>query len=387
MIIKPNWVEPYRVTYEYSTEIITSRSGREQRIAQRITPRKTMDYRVMVHAARHRELHRLLAGQQHQPMIQPEFTRKVKSTIGVSSGGHVITVRAAAWLRIGQQVFVEDQLNSIVSVLTVGDSAQVELDLPVVRSYDAGFRLFYAVTGYMQANQAVDQASSTAAEMNFKFNVLPGSEPDVTPPAAVTMFNGREVMTKKPNWAAPPNFTYSRVVEDLDYGRGLIDRFNPVPFGTTMLALQFMARSQQEVIDAVNMHTRLRGRQGEFYMSTGLPDISPMADAPSGTYTLQVAGTEFADAFEDDTVHRAVAVRMANGDVIYNKLLSVTALLQQSVLTFESPWPVALNENSVMMISWLPVWRMGSDSLTIEWVTDQVAQYKITVQTLEDLPV
>lgn len=387
MIIKPNWTNPFRVTYEFSTEIITSRKGREQRIAQRITPRKSFDYKVMVHNTKHRELHRALAAQQHELMTLPEFTRKVRSTVGVSSGGYLITVQPAAWIKPGQAIFIEDDLNTVVSVTASSGALLVELDQPSLQDRVAGFRVFYAVQGYMQASQAVSQATSTAAQMDFKFNVLPGSEDLTDLPAATTMFNGREVLTKKPNWVSPPSFTYSRDVEDLDYGRGRIDRFNPVPFGTTMVALQFLARTPQQVDEIVNMQARLLGRQGEFHMSTGLPDITLLNDSAPGTYTIIVPGAEFASQFADDTVHQAVCVRMRDGSVIYNKLVSLVAVSTSSVMTFESPWPAALNLNSVSMISWLPVWRMASDSLTIEWATDEVAQYKINVQTLEDLPV
>lgn len=385
MIIKPNWVESFKVTYDFSTEIITSRSGREQRIAQRITPRKTFDYKSLVHGAQHRRLHQLLRAQQHEPMVMPEFTRKVKSAVPASSGAVSITVPSAPWLVLGATIFIEDDMHTIASVLTVGGNRQVGLNEPLLQSRAAGFRVYYGVTGYLQPSQAVSQATSNTAELNLKFSVLPGSEL-IAPPAAETMFNGREVLTKKPNWAGPPSFTYSRAVEELDYGRGLVERFNPVPFGTTMVALQFLARDVAEADDIVNMQARLLGRQGEFYMSTGLNDITPMAVAASGTYTLQVAGPQFATDFADDTVHRAVAVRLFDGTVIRNKLLSVAAVGQNTTLTFESPWPVTLGTN-VLMISWLPVWRMASDSLTIEWVTDTVAQYKINVQTLEDLPV
>lgn len=388
MIIKPNWQQPFKITYEFATEILTSRKGREQRIAQRITPRKTLEYRVLAHGPDHRRIHRLIAAQQHALQSLPEVTRKIKGVAPVLSGDTQFLVNAAlAWIYPGQLVFIEDELNSVVSITPSGGNYLVELAVPVVADRPAGFRVFQGVVGYMEQSQNVDQDSNAVAQISFKFNVQPGSEVDQVPPAATVFFNGREVFTKRPNWRSPPAVTYSRMTETLDYGRGLVEHFNPVSFGTLVMDMTFLARNVQEADDILNMYTRNLGRQGEFYMSTGLQDIVINTNAPSGTSTLVVSSAEFADDFADDTTRRAVCVELDNGTVIYNKLLNIEDVGQNSVLTFATPWPTNLTMTNVAAISWLQVWRFASDSLSIEWVTDSVAQYKIAMQTLEDIPV
>ena len=393
----PNWSEPYKVTYEYLTEIITSRSGREQRIAQRITPRKSIEFKVTVTGDKARRLNQLMSSWQHRTFVLPEVTRKVVVTAAVLSGSTAMTTPAAVdWIRAGQSILLgpNQEINEVVSVSPsgVGTTQTVVLKNIVAGDYPDGLTVWYAVSGYFAPSQAVSQYTSSTQEAALKLSVTPASEDRLDPGAAPITFNGREVFTKAPNWSSPLDLTFSHNVEELDYARGITTRFNPVDFGTQTRRATFLARSSAEAEAVVKFNDRMVGRQGEFYMSSGLPDIVISTVSNIGTTGLRVTGSEFKYAYDDDTTCRAVCVRTVTGLTIYNKVLSVDLVSDgsggfDSLVTCLTPWTVTLNADTVLMISWMPVWRLASDTLTIEWVTDTVAQFQMSMQTLEDLPV
>lgn len=62
---------PYKVRREYRTEILTSRSGREQRRALRATPRKTVEFQTTLSPANAHTFHREMVTAQGREIILP----------------------------------------------------------------------------------------------------------------------------------------------------------------------------------------------------------------------------------------------------------------------------------------------------------------------------
>src|SRR3546814_7677798 len=58
---------------------------------------------------------------------------------------------------------------------------------------------------------------------------------------------------------------------------------------------------------------RLKGEQGEFWMPTFVADLVIAEAAANGTNELLVEGSEIADDYGADAVHKAIAVRLADG--------------------------------------------------------------------------
>jgi len=393
---QPNWSAGYKINYDYATEIITSRSGREQRIAQRITPRKSIEFKIMATGGEATRFRQILQSWQHRPFVLPEVTRRIDTTAPVLAGATSIVIPAAVeWIRPKQPVLVgvNQDINEVVSVTPtgVGTTQTVVLKTAVTFAYPDGLSIWYAVSGYFQAAQNVQMHTSATLEASIKFGVTVASEDYLSPGEAPTMFNGREVFTKTPNWSSPIDSVFNRNVEELDYARGITTRFNPQVFGTETKQLTFLARTSEEADEARRFYDRQRGRQGEFYMSTGLPDIVLQSATVQASYGLRIAGREFFDTYTDSTVFKAVCIRLVTGETIYNKVLSVDLVVGDtgfdSLITCEEMFFVNIEPENVIMISWMPVCRLGSDSMTIEYLTRTVAQFQLSIQTLEDWPV
>lgn len=59
--LRPNWRGSYAVTYQFATDILITRSGREQRRALRDAPRQQIKFTVTAAQDRFRALMRTLA--------------------------------------------------------------------------------------------------------------------------------------------------------------------------------------------------------------------------------------------------------------------------------------------------------------------------------------
>jgi hypothetical protein len=108
----------------------------------------------------------------------------------------------------------------------------------------------------------------------------------------------------------------------------------------------------------------MRGQQGEFYMPNLTADL-PAVALTGGTSTMTLPGANWHLMHGSDTVRRAVAVTLSDGTVLLNRISSWANVSGDSRATMVSAWPVTVAPSGIRSISWCPVCRLASDSITI----------------------
>lgn len=382
---KPNWASSYRVTHSHKTEIITSRAKREQRIAERQLPRKTIEFDAALSRGDMAALQGLVAKNQQGVFWVPDWTRWAELTAPLAiAGDTAVFASAPGWARVGQQLLLAhgDQTR-LVEITAIGPTS-VTFTPAVSAAFPAGTKAHCVYTATMDQNLRGRLLTNTVGEMGMSFKVKPGtiSEPDDPAPLA---FNGRELFITKPNWAAPPSVELAGFLEQVDYGRGVTSEFAPVAFNTRRLQMSFLFGTNDKAEAFLSFYRRMRGQQGEFYMPTWEPDLDPVNGAAPGATSLLVPGSDFHARYAGSTVYRAVVVFYRGGGYQVNRVTGITLEGINSRVNVLSPWTSALSPATVRQICFLPVWRFATDDVTVEWQTNHAAQVQTTFQTLEDL--
>lgn len=390
--LAPNWDQSYKLTYSFLTEILRSRSGKEQRIALRTSPRKTLEYQSVAIGSEFNRMKDILWSWQDKSFVMPELTRYVNTTTSLPAGDDTLLVDSATtWITDGTTVMLSYNGASELRVVESITGLSVTFKAVSANSWPAGTRMYAALSGNLAGSMPVNRVTNTLAKVNTRFDVTPLSEPWVEPPAATQTFNDRELFLKKPNWAQDLGVTAQHEVDEIDYTRGPIYRYSPFAFGTEVRRALYLNKTTAEATDLLNFFSRMRGRQGEFYMPTWEYDFAPKVPAEADASSLKVAGPDFAEAYGDSTVHKAVFVMLLDGTLLLRKVVSIEPVvadeITDSLITVDSNWGVSFSQDSIVMCGWLPVWRLASDDLVMEWVTTTVAQVQMTMQTVEDLPV
>lgn len=389
---RPNWDTPYRVTYEYRTDVLESRSGKEQRRALRQTPRKRLEHKVTLSAAQLRRFKQLMAYWHNRVWVMPERTRFVDTTGPLLPGEATVTVGGVpSWAVSGAQVVLgyRDQLE--MRIIDAVDAGALTFTGVTDTEWPAGTRVYYALTGNLAASLEAPRHTSNLADVAVIFNASPGTEPVVPVPPAEATFAGREVFLRRPNWLSSVRVQNQFPVEEIDFGFGRTARFSPVDFATVVRQAAYVGRSPEDAQALLDFFDRMLGQQGEFYMASGESDMSLAADLQPGTSIMRVRGRDVYTAFEGDTVHRAVSLTLRDGTVIRKQVTGmdpVSDVAGEDTLISVSPaWDQMLPASQVAVVSWLLVWRLASDGLTIEWLSGDTAQAQLSMKSLEDLPV
>lgn len=384
----PNWSEPFEVTLEYRSEIVTSRSGKEQRRALRQTPRKSFSFNSLVHEERFRRFIRHMSVWQQRSTVVPEFSRSTHLAMPLDAGfSSAIVESVPAWLTVGRLVVLMSRERSLLRTIegvsgnTISFSSSIEGDWPV------GTRIFSAASGRLSPQLQGTQHTNRTATVALRFSADPGVEQWADPAQPTVMHLGREVMLKRPNWGSAPSPEFAAVIEQVDYGVGRIDNFLPVTFNDRLHKAEYLGIDRNDVDEYVDFFRRQYGQVGEFFMPTFTEDLRIMVPSPASTANLRIEGPGTADDYMNGTVYRDLIVFLADGTFLTRHVQSIyqvdDPIGNDSIIQVTEPWPVELNDQTVRQICWMPLWRLVSDSLTIQYVTDEAAQIAINMKTLE----
>lgn len=388
-----NWREGYRISYEFWTDIFTSDSGKEQRRALRATPRKKIEFLAQVTHERLRVLKRLLSSWQNKTMIMPEVTRQAAAAAPMAPGAVEMTLKAAApwWMVEDANVCLmhDGTLETRKVASTAGNVVTFQGSTATL--WPRHTKVHPGLSGILESSLSMQNYSSGVGEINVAFNVEPGSEQLRNPGEPAVEVDGREVMVKPPNWRDGIDVTFEHDFSQVDFNRGVVANFYAIPFGSTIRQAVYTAFNAQQAEELLQFFERQSGQLKDFYVPSNEDDIPLMVTAGAGTDTLRSKTTEIAAAFEDDTVHRGVAVFMKNGDVFYRYVRFVFEVHDvygdDSVVQTDGTWPYDIEPADVRMICWMPAMRFATDTLTIEFKTDSVAETSFNMRTVENRPV
>jgi len=442
----PNWRNSVNVNYEFRTKTLTSRGKREQRIALRDEPRMSFSFLTTVHRNTYQALVRETTLGMTEDWWVMDPTKTIKSHGGVvlipnsvfgaaepvlvddgsvvANNDKVLTNPSYAkaivllkrdlpldWLFPADKVclwakgrmemrtvhsvydmngalFADRESRTYVDSIPLSGKSDVVFVRFVedVDFYPAGTRVGFLRRGWIAPTSTLALPVNNLAEMTVNFEVMPGSGPvqSIEPPT--TLFNGREIFLKRPNWQETPQATLEAYREIVDYGKGRIGSFSMADFLPVTRKFTYHGKDRAELEAIRQFFLRMTGQQGEFYMPTWADDITPKSGLVSGQNTLRVEGLAFRDAYQDDTIHKAIAVLQSNGTMLFRSVTGMSADDGDTIVTVGSAWPANIPETDIVSICWMPVWRLMSDTLSVEWLTDEKGQTVLTMKMLEYLP-
>lgn len=380
----------YVVTREYRTDIITSRSGREQRRALRQTPRKRIEYLAGVKGDCMRDFDRIMVTAQRNQLAIHERVRFVVLPIGLPGGNSsVIIDPVPSWIVADAVLMLANGNDYAFRTVQSVAGTTVTFTGFEATSWPAGTKLHPALYGYLEATIPTSLVSQRQGVVNVSvtFNVDPGTETVEDDGSAPATLGTREVFLTRPSSWLPIDI--GRVQEGaapVDYGFGRVRRFFPVEFSTRMWEAGYTGCDFDRADAIRQLFDRMKGRRGEFYMPTWQADLVPSAGVSSGGTTLLVDGEGLAAAYDDSTVYAALALRKTDGTWITRTVTNVADITGGGAsITVGTAWGQNVGIGEIERVSWLPVWRFASDILTMSWPREDLAEIRLPLQMIENL--
>lgn len=381
----PNWSTPYQETWQYKTDVITSRSGSEQRRSLRATPRKSMEYSASVFGDDAPALSSILDNQQAIETNVIDLPRKAILAEPLAVSATSVNLQSVPrWVFAGLIVAVRNGSDTeIRKVQSISGNLVTFTYTGQSKLMPAGSYLHPAIPAHLKDSITSSAPTNAIRNVSFGFESMPGYYPPVIPPVAAETYKGLEVFSVRPNWVNSPQMSNDIVVEEIDFDSGRTQRFTPILYGTKTLRMTFTKQGEAAVDACAGLFERSLGRRNPFFSPTWQADMAPVLPITSGSTTLTVRGAS-AFSYLFSKTHRSLYVALSDSTHLINTVTSMEVVDGDTVLTLETAWPSTVEIAKILFISWMPVWRFSSDQLTISWLTDNVAQFQLAFQMLED---
>lgn len=385
----PNWSTPVNVVQGWKTGIIESRSGREQRDAFRSYPRKIVEFSVVIKRTALADFRRLISRAARETFLVPERPYRTALSAPAAAGVTATVDEVPYWIAVDRWVVMRHgsqmsarQVKSIAgNVVTFWTNDQIE--------WPAGALVHPGLVCETGDSIQTTRLTSTTVQANVRFEVVPGSEEREDFGDAGETFDGREVFRFRPNWASTQSQELLRPSEVVDFEYGLRERFFPITFQSEVTQFAFVRKTPELATELRKFFGRMRGRQGEFYAPTWEADLVPHLPLVIGELTLRTEGAADALAFADNPVRRAVLIVLHDGTEIMRVVESVAFVSdsagESSEFTMTTPWAATIQPSDIEKVCWLNLCRFASDDLNLSWVTNDVCQTQLSIQTLERL--
>ena len=388
IFLKPDWANGVQESFEFLTTIFTTDSGKEQRSAERTYARRSLSFEALLHADAQRDLQADLHERSDFLSYIPEPVHRV-SAVAVyaplgSTGVQFSDVIPSDYL--GKRVCIMGGKRNFFSTIASISGSTVIFSAPIESEAVVGDDLRLCIEGRMPASVSVNYMTDNLARFNAIFNQNPGT-PNIPRGAnAFSTFRGREVFSEKPDWSNPPSVEIISDYGVTDFKRGVIRTYSPIDFISRVTQFTFLGRSTNKMNRLIDFYQRQLGRCGEFWCPSWTSDLRLVQPITNGSNYIVVAGRKVADYYGGSTVEKAVAIRRSNNAWLYRYITGISTDGTNSTITFDSSFTFDVDLEAVVGLYWLNVCRFATDTMTVQWNTDEVAQTVFQITTLEALP-
>ncbi|MGI9502184.1 MAG: hypothetical protein ACR2RE_03905 [Geminicoccaceae bacterium] len=381
-----DWSRGFEEEIVWRTNVITSRNGREQRIALRAKPRVAYTFTSFLARGGLEAAILRVAEQQGRTLYLP-YPRD-HGQIGVPSGEGALAINllsAPAWLAgasFAAVINVETGAIEMVEIASVS-GLTATLREPLRHPALTRSKVMQVREGRLADDIDIRAGTNRVGTVEVVFDADPVATPFPDYGDAPEIFNGVELFELQPNWAGGVQHGFQQDRLDIDLTKGAVDAAFPVAFTTRSVQLRFLLRNDDQISRLLGLFSRSRGRQKSFYTPLWLSEFRPISDIADFTSNVTFEGRDLFDAYAESTVHRTIAIRAIGNGFIRRGVTSLSLDNDDNtVFHLASPLP-AIDRADLAWAGWLGRARFSSDRLTINWLTDSVAEATVTMTVLE----
>lgn len=380
-----DWKRGLTQSVEYKTEIFTSRDRHEFRRAARETPRFNYEYTGWAHGSEAQAVLRVSETLIGETLIfaNPVF-RAVLETPLVAPTRTFSVASVPEWLTEGAYIVFEGQDLRFLARVEFIDGNDVTIDDDALATFPAGAKFVLGIQCRIDSSMQISYLTNEVLSAKVTLEDVTGLNyvPDEGDP--YDLYNGKEVLLKKPNWAQAIAVNLQAGIDVVDVGFGRVSYEDYLDYVPSILKAEYLGKTWEESIDFLQFFLRQRARRGEFYLPSPLSDLPISADLVSGSSVLRVSGSEYSD-YASNPARRNLVIVQKNGTKLFRKVSAIAVDGEESVLTLTTPWASAIARSQISYVGWLSTYRFAVDELAIEWLTDSVAQFSTSFQLLRDL--
>lgn len=289
--IRPNWSDPVIETLEWLTDVLTSRSGAEQRISNRLAPRRTVEARYNPHENERTfvdlVMHKLARGEWMFPLW---FDRSDLTATAVAATSRIDCETQYREFFAGGMAYLvgPDTFSGEAVRISAVDSTGLDLAVPLDKEWPAGTKIHPLRRGRFEA-PTQELITSRLAETSLRFEIVEDNNISDSGAWSTTHSDGLPVLDREPEWSENMEIDLSWLGDEFDPGFGIKRVTDTAGRAFRQHGHSFIIVGAKERFEHRQMLYRLNGRQKPIWVPTYADDIEVIVDAASSATALDVS--------------------------------------------------------------------------------------------------
>lgn len=375
--VEPDWTNGITETLEWKTDILQSYSGAEQRIARRLSPRRTFEFSILINGNERARFENKLAYVGGNSWYFPIFTDVTHLETDVDLNTTVLPCSTTGRdFVIGNKVLIKSEINNInrAALLDVADVNENSITLinPLKSRFNAGACIYpvrlAVLTDVPELTRYNDDLLS--AQIRFRIGEHNAFSNDIS---HLPIYRNFPVLTMHPDWAESLKGRYERFLIELDNGSSIPTRLDTAKLPFWVQEFRWFVTDRTEQMLLRKLFYYLTGSQKCIWVSTQISDFNIIA------VNGQILDIENVGFYEIGLMpgRKDVVITLCNGDVLYRRIEIVAAVSDEieRLLLNDS---INVNTEDILSVSFLTLCRLDSDSVSWEHVTDADGLANIT---------
>lgn len=366
---------------EWLTDVVPSYGGREQRIALRSGPRRSIEFAIALTDAERRIAEARLHQWQAQPWALPIWMDAQALAAPVSIGATSVSVPTDYRDFSAGGLLMLASPGGAFEALTIASvsSGSVALSEATTMAWPAGTEVMPARMARMPDEIQLRRFTGSVSYGVARFEVIgPAAWPA---DAGGAIYRGHQVLTQPPNWVEDPEQVFSRRVARIDSGVGL-------PYVDEESTGAILRQSHRWLLDGraqIDAHRRwLYARQGRLvacWVPTFASDMVLAASVGSGATTIDVEACGYTAHLAQGIGRRDIRILLGSG-AAYHRRITGSSVISAAVerLTIDTALGAAVAPSDVALISFMDLMRHDSDAVEISWWRSDVAEASLVLR-------
>ncbi|MFK2904578.1 hypothetical protein ISP17_11430 [Dyella ginsengisoli] len=367
--LPPNWATPPTEALAWLTDLQVSRNGTQQKRQLRLAPRRLFGFAIAADADERRLVDAISndqgTRQVHLP-IYPDMQLLAAplaagaTSVPCTTTGYDFTAGGLAVLWASARQW------ELLSVATVAADA-LTLTTATASAWPADTRLYPVRLARLAEPVKFTVRSDDVAEASVSLLVdEPCDWPAVAP---TTLYRGVPVMDRRPNEADAAAVSYARTVQTVDEDAGPVTYFDYPGQAFAGQPHTWLTVGRADHAAARSLLYGLAGRAGQWWVPTWRADFRLASPSAASDSSISVEWAGYTVFGREQVNRKDVRIVLTDGTVLLRRILSSSEGSDTETLTLDAPLGVDITPASVLLISFLQMCQLASDTVQITHVS------------------
>ncbi|RKS87140.1 hypothetical protein DES39_0355 [Orbus hercynius] len=365
----PNWDSPIVEQLEWSTDVMTSETGVEQRSALYAAPRRYLTANFYVDSCNRQLLHNMSSWFGHNwavpiwPYVQ--FTQQAIA-IGTQK---IYCDTVNVDFQVGGLAFLwMNPITYEIAEIMAINHDNIQVKRPILNDWPIGTRIYPAISARFSNSPRFNRKTDDFQDVSIEFRAAAVSEYRAQAPDAI--YKGYPVFDLLPDESEDLTGEYLQLLSVLD-NKMALPRVTDIAKNRFYLqGYRWLGLGREERSHLKSLLYYLNGQQRPIWLPTHAQDLTVVKMITASEPVLTIQNCGYSRFASKDSDKKYLYIKLTDGSIFYRQIISSCSHGELESLSLDIPLNRQIKPEQILRISYMRLCRLNSDSVDIKHLTD-----------------